>query len=394
MKETLDEMSQLINGELDTVRTEMKELKVDSSRFGELDTRQDSILADFDKLQEKMEAIQTAVNRNETSGDAKTDDAANEYKEAFDLYLKTADESKLQAMESKLLSVGSDPDGGYVAPAEMAAMVAKIIYESSPIRNVANVMPTSKKEVHIMVDKDEAGAEWVSEQGTNTNSKTPQFGKIIIPVHKMATEPQATEEILGDAAMDMEGWLAGKVANKFARTENAAFVTGNGTGKPRGFTTYSSGTTWGKIEQVTTAASTVLDELDLIELMGALKDGYLPGATWAFSRQTNKVIRKLQDSNGNFLFTGQDLIDNTLFGYAITRMEDMAKPSSGSTYTAAALPVAFGNFGEAYTIVDREGLNVIRDPYTSKGFIKFYTTRRVGGDITNFEAIKLLKIKA
>lgn len=396
IKKALEEMSNLVNGELESVRSEMKEVKQDSGRFAELGEKHDRVLAEFDKLQEKMDSMQVAMNRAGGVADSEKEINADvvEHKAAFDHYLRTAQEGDLRNLEAKTLSVGSDPDGGYVAPEEMSSQVIKTIYETSPLRQIANVMNTARKEVEFLVDKDEAGAQWVAEEGTVTDATTPQLGKLKIPVHKLATEPMATTEILADAEIDLESWLAAKVAEKFARSENSAFVNGNGVGKPRGFTTYASGTAWEQIEQVETAASTVLDELDLLELMASLKDGYLPGASWAMSRHTNKVIRKLQDNDGNFLFTGQDLMDNTLFGYPIIRLEDMAKPTSGSTYTAGDLPVAFGNFNIGYTIVDRAQVTILRDPFTSKGYVKFYTTRRTGGAITNFEAIKLLSIKA
>jgi len=262
------------------------------------------------------------------------------------------------------------------------------------MREVAFVHNTANKEVTFLVDKDEAGAQWTAEQGANSNDTTPQFGELKIVPHKMSTEPAMTTEMLQDADLDIEAWLAAKVADKFGRTENAAFVNGDGIIMPRGFTTYDAGTAWGQIEQVETAASGALDELDLLSLMDALKDGYRGNAKWVMSRRTNTVIRKLQDADGNFLFTGQDLMEGTLWGFGISRFEDMDKPSSGVSYTAGDLPVGFGDFRAGYTIVDRTGVSVIRDPYTSKGFVKYYTTRRVGGEVTNYEAIKLMSVKA
>jgi len=389
LQNTLNGMEKLIKGELEEVRSDIQEVKAGSARHDELSEKHDRVLADFDALQVKLDGIETAMNRVAAAGEAEGDSPeVAEHKNAFDNYLRTAHEGDLRELERKTLSVGSDPDGGYVAPEEMSNRVLSIVYETSPMRTIATVQTTDKKEVEFLVDKDEAGAEWVAESGVTTNNTTPQFGKLKIGIHKMATEPMMTEEMLQDSGINIESWLGQKVGEKFGRSQNSAFVNGDGVGKPQGILGYASGTAWGKIQQVTSAASGVIDELDLIDLMGTVKTDYMQGASFVMNRQTNTLLRKLQDSNGLFLFTGQDLIERTLFGYKVVDMDDMPGVSAGN------LAIGFGNFGVGYTIIDRLGLNIIRDPLTSKGFIKYYTTSRVGGAVTNFEAIKLLKVKA
>jgi len=380
----LEELNQLVHGELKSVRKDMDEVKEGSARFNELSVKHDTIIEDVDALHAKMDTMATAMNRLSTSEvEAKADESVAEYKAAYDTYIRTADASEIKA-----LSVGVDADGGFVAPEEMSARILENIYETSPVRQIATIQNTANKEVRFIVDIDEAGASWGSEGGVVAETTTPQLSELVIKCHKLHAEPHATEEILQDAEVNMEAWLTAKVADKFSRTENLAFVkgTGDGNNQPTGFTTYAAGTAYGQIEQITSGTIGAFDADDLIDMVGQLKTPYLQGSSWAFNRLTHRDIRKLKDSNGEYLFDGQDLINRTFLGYNVTLLEDMDNVGTGN------LPIAFGDFSKAYTIVDRAQTNVLRDPYTSKGFIKFYTTRRVGGAVTNFEAIKLLTI--
>lgn len=395
IKETLELIKKEVFSDVETIRGDMAEIKdKNSARYTELVAQHDKAMDKIDELHSKFDSMEAAVNRPEVGAEQKQDEMSMEHKEAFDHYLRTAEVGDLRALEQKALSVGSDPDGGYVASEEMSNMVIKTIYETSPVRQAANVMSTNKKEMVFLVDKDEAGAGWVAEQGSIVETSTPQFAELRMAVHKMYAEPAATNEILADADINMEAWLGSKVGERFARESNLTFVSGNGIGKPRGFTTYPAGTAWEQIEQITTAASVTIDELDLVELIGAVKSPYLTGASFGMSRTTNKVLRKLQDTNGAFVFSGQDLVNRQLWGYQIHQYDDMVGPATASTYVAGDLPIVFGNMKTAYTILDRQGVSVLRDPFTSKGLVKFYTTMRVGGGVTNFESIKLLNIKA
>lgn len=395
MKESLDAIGKIVDGDIADIRTKMSDEKDHSStRFAELKTQHEKALDDLDKLQEKVDSIQVAVNSVSASKEDEKgmSEDVREHKQAFDKYLRTCENGNLKELEKKTLSIGSDPDGGFLAPEEMSNMVIKTIYETSTVRPAVSVESTSKAEKVYLVDRDEAGAEWVAEGGVNSNTKTPQIEQLRLQAHKLATEPAATAEILEDADINMESWLAAKVGEKFARTQNSTFVLGDGVGKPRGLLTYTAGSAWGEVEQVATSAANAIDELDLIELHGSLKTPYLSGASYAMSRQTNKAIRMLQDANGQFIFQGQDLQGGTLYGYAVHKFDDMSGPTSGVSFSSDTLPIIFGNLKTAYTIIDRVGISVLRDPFTSKGFVKFYTTMRVGGGVLNFEAYKILKV--
>jgi HK97 family phage major capsid protein len=225
---------------------------------------------------------------------------------------------------------------------------------------------------------------------TRSETDTAEIGKRKIEVHELNAMPKATQKILDDAGINVEAWLAGKQGDKFVRLENTAFVTGTGVGQPRGCMTYDSGTTNpGQVERVTTAANDTLDDVDLVSLLYKLKGPYRMNSTWAFNRNTLAVIAKIQDGQGRFVFQPglQIGAPSSLLGRPMIEFNDMADVGNGT------LPVAIADWKQFYTIVDRQGITMLRDPYTQKGFVLFYSTKRTGGDVTNFEAGKLIVIQ-
>lgn len=318
-------------------------------------------------------------------------DNLNEYGAAFKSFLRK-EERTLTGDEVKALSVGVDPDGGYLVTPDTSGRIVTRIFETSPMRQYASVQLISTDALEGMGDYDEAGAGWVGETEARPETTTPQLQVWRIPVHEMYAKPRATQKLLDDAAVDVEAWLARKVADRFTRLENAAFVNGDGNGKPRGFLSYPAGTTIpGQIQRIGTGVSggfaATPDGADvLINTITAMKEAYRGGAVWAMNRGTQGAVRLLQDNDGKYLWqpsivAGQP---STLLGYGVAGFEDM--PAIG----ASSLSIAFANFSEAYQIVDRLGIRVLRDPFSAKPYIEFYTTKRVGGDVLNFEAIKLV----
>ena len=314
------------------------------------------------------------------------------YKSALDAYLRK-EERTLSSDEVKALSVGSDPDGGYVVHPDMSGRIVTRIFETSPMRAYASIQTISTDALEGLFDLNEASSGWVGETDSRAVTNTPQLGKWRIPVHEVYAKPQATQKLLDDAAINMETWLTTKVAEKFARVEAAAFVSGDGMSKPRGFLTYGSGTTLpGTIEQLPTSASGAFaadpNGADvMINALYGLKTQYRANATWFMNRATLKLVRKLKDGDSAYLWApgiaaGQP---STLLGYPVASFEDMPDPASNS------LSIAVGDMREAYQIVDRIGIRTLRDPYSAKPYVEFYTTKRVGGDVVNFEAIKLIK---
>jgi HK97 family phage major capsid protein len=314
------------------------------------------------------------------------------YKAAFDTFLRKGEEV-MGAEERKALSVGSDPDGGYVVNPDMSGRIVQKVFETSPMRAYASIQVISSDALEGLYDLGEASSGWVGETEARGDTNTPQIGKWRIPVHELYAKPKATQKLLDDASINMESWLASKVAEKFARDESAAFVSGNGINKPRGFLTYAAGTTVpGTIERIKTAASSAFaadpNGLDkLLDALYSLKAPYRANATWFMPRLVTALARKLQDSDGQYQWqpSSQAGQPATLLGYPVAAFEDF------ETLAANSLSMAVGDMREAYQIVDRIGIRTLRDPYSAKPYVEFYTTKRVGGDVVNFEAIKLIE---
>lgn len=317
------------------------------------------------------------------------------YRGALRRYMQKG-EQLLGAEEMKALSVGSDQDGGYVVTPDTSGRIVQRVYETSPMRAYASVQVISTDALEGLFDLDEAAGSWVAETAARPETSTPKLGQWRIPVHELSAFPFATQKLLDDASINMETWLADKVADKFARAEATAFVTGDGIGKPRGFLTYPNGTTLpGTIEQVPTGVSGGYAAAPnggdvLIDALYSLKAQYRANATWFMNRATAKLTRKLKDSDGAYLWApgiaaGQPA---TILGYPLAAFEDMPDPG------ASSLSVAVGDMRAAYQIVDRIGIRVLRDALTNKPFVGFYSTKRVGGDVVNFEALKLIRFNS
>lgn len=408
---------------------ELLKAKADGKAVGDLETKLAKISDDMDKLaglKSEFDEVLKKLNRPEngnTKGEsdlqvevknfnamlradlqakgrpfAEVDaDAYQQYKSGFFKLVRTGNLESLTSDERKAMSVGSDPDGGYLIPAPTAGRIVSKVYEQSVIRQLANVVTISTNELEGIVDNDEAEAGWVGEIDARNDTATPQVGKYRIEAHEMYAQPKVTQKLIDDAAVDIEAWLAGKVADKFARVEGAAFMTGNGVGKPRGIFAYPTAATadatraWGTFEHVKTGANgdfhtTKADPLQ--DLIGAFKDQYLQNATFVMRREVRTKIRKMKEATSDrylwepSLQAGQP---DRLLGYA-ARVDQYAP-----ALDTGSLSLAFGDFREAYTIVDRIGVRVLRDPYTAKPYIRFYSTRRTGGGAVNFEAVKFLQ---
>lgn len=320
------------------------------------------------------------------------DDMAG-YKSAFNRFLRK-DERSLSGDEIKALSVGSDVDGGYLVHPDMSGQIVRKVFESSPVRAYASVQVISTDQLEGTYDDGEASVEWAGETTARAETDTPQIGRWAIPVHELTAKPLATQKLLDDAEINIEAWLAGKVAEKFAREEAAQFVTGNGVNKPRGFMDYPNGTNLRTtVEQFKTGVNAAFAAAPnggdvLIDALYGLKAQYRANATWFMNRATTTLVRKLKDSDGAYLWSpgiaaGQPA---TLLGYPVASFEDMADPATGS------LSIAVGDMRSAYQIVDRQGVRVLRDPFSTKPYVMFYTTKRVGGGLVNGEALKFIRM--
>ncbi|MDF2809511.1 MAG: hypothetical protein K0S56_542 [Microvirga sp.] len=377
-----------------------------------LDDAQDALKKRADELETKLNRFAlaggSAANDNEVKEAAQFAaergievdvEALRAYKAGLNEYMRKGEAANL---DRKTMLVGSDPDGGYTVTPDTSGRIVKKVYETSPMRQVASVVVIGTDRLEGINDLGEGVlGGWVGETSSRPNTGTPQLGKWEIPVHEIFAFPKATQKLLDDSSFDIEGWLANKVADKYTRTENAAYLNGDGAGKPRGLLTYSTAATaddtraWGTFEHVATgtsggfgAATAGTDKL--IDLVYRVKAAYRQGAKFMTARSTIGAIRKLKDGQGNYLWQPslQALSGGTVLGFAIVEAEDM--PAMG----ADSLSIAFGDFAEAYQIVDRQGIRVVRDALTDKPYVGFYSTKRTGGAALNFEAVKFLKFSA
>lgn len=375
----------------------LTELKVNrlNERFDQLETAmRRSPRATEEKSDEHQEAAAFAVERKHSYHGELDVKTYRHYKAALNNYLRKNNAGS-NIEEIKALSVGSDPDGGFAVPPDMGGRIVSLIFETSPVRQVANVVTIGSDALEGINDLNQATSGWIGETTAPTDTDTPQIGAWRIPVYEQYAEPSATQKLLDDAMFDVEAYLAGKIADRLSRMENTAFITGNGIMKPRGILTYPAGvpssSSFSVIEQQVAGASGAFPSTNpgdpLINLVYALKSAYRDKAVFMMTRGTLGAVRKLKDDQGRYLWQPdfQMRQGGSLLGFKVVEAQDM--PELG----ASSLSVAFGDFSKGYQIVDRLGIRILRDSFTAKPYVKFYTTKRVGGDVINFEAIKLLK---
>lgn len=311
-------------------------------------------------------------------------------------------ETRLNDVEKRALSVGTSTEGGYLVTPDTTGRMVTRLFETSPMRQFSSVQVIATDALEGSSDRDEASFGWVGELGTRSETNTPQVpAPWRIPVHEAYASPKTSQKMLEDANIDVQGWLGKKVADRFGRGYNTAFVTGNGISKPRGFASYTTAATadasraWGVFEHIASGSSGSFGTdpngvNKLLDLIHAMKDGHAVRAAFYWNRTTLGKARQLTDasSNGKYVFipSFQAGLPDTFLGYPSRKMQDMATYS-----TADSLAVAFGDMEETYQIVDRLGITVLVDPYTAKPNVIFYTRGRVGGDVVNFESLKFLK---
>ena len=315
-----------------------------------------------------------------------------EYKTAFKNYVRKGDDSLLQ----KSLSTESDAQGGYLVPTKIEERLTRQLEISSPLRRLSSTLTISTSAVEMLLDRNGAEVGWTQEIGDRNETGTPQLMKIRIPVHELYAKNRATQKLLDDSEVDIEAWLSSRVANKMSQMENVAFVLGDGNNKPRGFLTYPTAAKadveWGQLEALKTGVQGDFAEgnqIDiLVDTINALSPLYQKGAVWLMSPSALAAVRKLKDHNQQSLWQPAlgEASPATLLGYPVEVVEEMPALVAGTASNA----IVFGNFKEAYQIVDHTGTHVLRDPYSSKPYVEFYTTKRVGGDVVNFEAIKVI----
>jgi HK97 family phage major capsid protein len=372
-------------------------------------------LADIDRrlgadvvTTDKVERISTALDEQKRRlddlalkrlrpplGDGGRRAAPSEHKAAFDAYLRRGDERAMRALDVKAMSAGSGADGGYLVPEEIEAEIGRRLSQISPIRGIASVRQVSSAVLKKPFSIGGPAVGWVAETAARTQTNSPTLDELQFPTAELYAMPAATPTLLEDAVVDLDQWIAAEIEIAFAEQEGAAFVIGNGTNKPKGFLAYDTvaeaSWTWGDIGYVATGVAGALPASNpsdkLIDLVYALKAGYRQNANWVMNRKTQAAIRKLKDADGNYLWQPPATPGSRamLMGFPLVEAEDM--PDAGTDTT----PIAFGDFSRGYLVVDRTGVRVLRDPYSAKPYVLFYTTKRVGGGVQDFDAIKLMK---
>jgi HK97 family phage major capsid protein len=317
------------------------------------------------------------------------------HKSAFETYVRKGESGRLSQLEEKALSVGSGQDGGYLVPSETEAAVNRSLKAISPIRSIAGIRQVSGSVYKRPFATSGADTGWVGETAARPQTNTPVLAELQFPTMELYAMPAATSSLLDDAIVNIDEWLAEEVRLAFAEQEGDAFVNGDGINKPKGFLTYTTvanaSWTWGNLGYIATGVSGAFPPADagdkILDLIYACKAPYRANGKFVMNRATQSAIRKMKDGQGNYLWQPSNAPGETpsLMGYSVVESEDMPDIGAGS------LSVAFGDFSRGYLIVDRVGMRVLRDPYSAKPYVLFYTTKRVGGGVQDFDAIKLLK---
>ena len=361
-----------------------------------LDAMQSTVKAGISGLTERMDDLEKIMARpGGPRTDSKDKGTLAAERKALAAFIRTGDES-----EMKTLSVGSNPDGGYTVHTHRSSEMTKKIFDETPMRRLCRTVTITEGDAfEEPVDLSEVGGTWVGESQSRPETAGPELKMLYIPVKEIYAMVPVTQRLLDDSSIDIGGWVDGKIAEKFARSEGLAAVTGEGIRDPRGFTTYDKVTTadatrpWGKMQYVPSGSASVVADADgqangLKDLYYALRTGYRKNATWLMASSTANAIDKLKDVNKDYIW--RDGMTSgappSLLGHPVEFDESMPAIEAG------AFPIAFGDFKRGYTMVDKAGIRSLRDPFTSKPNVLFYSYRRTGGNVANFEAIKFLKI--
>ena len=313
-------------------------------------------------------------------------------KEAFSKFLRKGPEG-MTPDERHAMSGYSDPDGGYLVLPHISKAIIERIYLTSPMRQLADVETIGTNLFKEPIENTLADAKWTEREADGTETNTPRYGMLEVPVFGMEANPKVPLNLLEDASWDVEARLKNSLSIKFALLENTGFITGDGKGMPRGILSYTSGTdpSLGQIQQVTSGGATSITPDKLIDLVYTLKSGYRNGASWVMNALTQAAVRKLKDSQNQYLWqpglqAGQPA---TLLGYPVVEFADMPDVA------ASSLSIAYGNFREGYKIIDHaKGFGVLPNPYSASGYMIWNARRRVGGAVKNHEAIKLMVTSA
>ncbi len=359
------------------------------------DEKVERISAAIDAHQRKLDELTLKGARPALGAGGTQTHAAREHKSAFEAYVRSGESTGLRQLELKAMSVSSNPDGGYLVPPEVETEIGRRLTAISPIRMNAGVREISGSVYKKPFMTTGPAVGWVGETAARPQTNSPVLDELSFPAMELYAMPAATPALLEDSAVNLDEWIAMEVEQAFAEQEGTAFVSGDGNNKPKGFLSYDtvaeSAWEWEKIGFVETGVDggfPVASPGDpLVDLVYALKAGYRQNGTFVMNRKTQSAIRKLKDDDGQYFWQPPLQAGGraSLMTFPVVEAEIMPNMAADS------FSVAFGDFRRGYLIVDRQGVRVLRDPYSAKPYVLFYTTKRVGGGVQDFDAIKLLK---
>ena len=319
------------------------------------------------------------------------------HRKAFGAYLRSGDAEGLRGLvlEGKGMNTANNAEGGFLVDPQTSEAIRGVLHSAASIRAIANLVTVEATSFDVLVDHSELGTGWATEAGPQTETTTPLIDRISIPLHELSAMPKASQRLLDDSAFDIEGWLAARIADRFARAEAAAFINGDGTDKPRGFLSRNkvanASWTWGNLGYIPSGAAGAFAATNpadrIVDLVYALDAPYRANAVFVMNSKTAGTVRKMKDGDGRFLWSdGLAAAEPArLMGYPVLVAEDMPDIAANS------FSIAFGDFRAGYTIAERPDLRVLRDPFSAKPHVLFYATKRVGGDVSDFKAIKLMR---
>ena len=401
LKETIQALGKAFDAFKAENDARLKEIEKKGAADPLLTEKVDKINADIAQisaLKKQLDTLETAVAQGQFPGGGKNelDRVKAQHKDAFAKFFRKGAEGGLRDLEVQAgLSTLSDPDGGFLVPEDYEQAIDRVALSVSAMRRLATVRTIGTDTYKKLVNQGGASAGWVGEKGARAETNTPTLTEIAINTKEIYAMPAATQTLLDDSRVDIAGWLADEVSIEFSEQESEAFINGNGVEQPKGIAAYAmaanSSYVWGKVGYITSGNASLVNDLDkLIDLQHALKPVYRNGAAWLMNDATLATIRKMKDGDGNYIWVPglKDGAPDTLLGKPV-EIDDNVDDIGANKY-----PIFFANFKRAYLIIDRQGVRVLRDPYTTKPYVLFYTTKRVGGGIVMYEAIKCLKIAA
>ena len=366
----------------------------------ELEEKTDRINDELGRLSAVVDELAKKANRPGAPG-AEGDEALQaEHKSAWLRWVRKGDDAGLADIERKAMNVGTPADGGYAVPIQQDRDIMRLLTDLSPMRQVCRVMTVGTEDYRKLVNLGGTASGWVGETDARPATAGPTLAQLKPSFGELYANPEVTQKALDDIFFNVEGELSQDISESFAVLEGKAFLSGTGTNQPVGLLTAKtsadadSARAFGTVQYIATGVADSFPAKDpadiLIDLIYSMKAGYRTGAQFMVNSMTLATMRKWKDGDGNYIW--QPAMQNgqpgSIFGYGYVTNEDM--PSAG----AGAIPVVFGNFQQAYVIFDRMGIRSLRDPYTNKPFVGFYTTKRVGSMIANTQAVKFLKCVA